>query len=264
MSGPTVFADVISKAAYQARAQQAERARYGKQAYHILLILTDGAVSNMELTKSAIVAASDAPLSIIIVGIGSADFSTMQFLDDFLDAEDAEGRDIVQFVEFSRHQFNRESLTKETLDEVPDQVVDYFYDTNGIMPLPALTGSKFSIYEDDYVEGDDPEINLEFDGAEGEITITNPNAGIYDDTQYATYQEFGGTMAATPSAPPPMAPVQSVAIPAAQQPPQIFQVQVPMNGYAGMQLQVQNPFTGQNVMVTVPPGVAAGQTFAVA
>ena len=51
MSGPTVFADVITKAAYMAREQQAERSRIGKQAYHILLILTDGAVSNMELTN---------------------------------------------------------------------------------------------------------------------------------------------------------------------------------------------------------------------
>lgn len=261
MSGPTVFADVITKAAYQARAQQAERKRIGKQAYHILLILTDGAVSNMELTKRAIVEASDAPLSIIIVGIGSADFSTMQFLDDFLDSDDAEGRDIVQFVEFSQHQHNRESLTKETLDEVPDQVVDYFYDTHHIMPMPPLTGSKWSVCESEYSENDDPEINLEFDGAEGEITIANPDAAMIDDTKYATYHDYGGVAPAAGAMP--MAPIQSIPV---QQPqtPQVFQVQVPMNGYPGMQLQVQNPFTQQNIMVTVPPGVSAGQTFAVA
>ena len=269
MSGPTVFADVITKAAYMAREQQAERSRIGKQAYHILLILTDGAVSNMELTKNALIMASDAPLSIIIVGIGNADFSTMQNLDDFLDGEDAAGRDIVQFVEFSKHQHDRQSLTRETLDEVPDQVVDYFYDTNGIRPNPPVSGSRFSVMASDYEEGDDPEINLEFDTSEGEIVITNPDAATVDDTQYASYQDYGGAPVQSRPAPTPgvpaaagMAPVQSV--PVDQSPPQVFQVQVPHDGYPGMQLQVQNPFTQQSVMVTVPNGVAAGQTFAVA
>lgn len=263
MSGPTVFADVITKAAYQARQAQAERARVGKQAYHILLILSDGAVSNMELTKNALIMASDAPLSIIIVGIGSADFSTMQDLDDFLDGEDAAGRDIVQFVEFSKHQYNRESLTRETLDEVPNQVVDYFYETNGIMPLPPLSGSKFSVAESEYSEGDDPEITLDFDSPDGEIIIENPENGVYDDTQYGTLSDFVQSVPVpTSGSAPPMAPVQSV--PVAAQQPQIFQVTVPMDGYSGMQLTVQNPFTQQNVMVTVPPGVSAGDTFAVA
>lgn len=258
MSGPTVFADVIAKAAYQARMNQAEHARVGKQAYHILLILTDGAVSNMELTKSAIVAASDAPLSIIIVGIGNADFSTMQFLDDFLDKEGAEGRDIVQFVEFNQHKHNRESLTKETLDEVPDQVVDYFYDTNGIMPMPPISGSKWSVMESDYSEaGDDPEINLEFNGSDGEIVIENPEAAMIDDTKYATYVDFGGVV-------PPAGPIVQPSATLPPQEPRIFQVQVPPDGFPGMTLQVQNPFTNESVVVQVPPGVAPGQTFAVA
>ena len=248
MSGPTIFEGVITTAANQARQKQAQNARIGQMAYHILLILTDGAVSDVEGTKRAIVAASDAPLSIIIVGIGNADFSTMQFLDDFCEQEGV-GRDICQFVEFSRHQHNRQNLTKETLDEVPDQVVDYFYDSQGIMPLPALSGSKFSIMEAEHNPGEDVEINLEFSGGQdGEITIGNPSAGRYDDTTYDTYAGYA------PSAP--------MAQPVAS--PQVFQVQVPPNGYSGMQLQVQNPFTRQNVTVTVPPGVTAGQTFAVA
>ena len=246
MSGPTVFETVIRQAADDARKKQAENARIGQQAYHILLILTDGAVTDVESTKRAITAASDAPLSIIIVGIGSADFSTMQFLDDFQQKEDA-GRDIVQFVELSRYLHNRQELTKETLEEVPDQVVDYFYDTQGIMPNPQLTGSKFSVMEEKYNPGDDVEINLEF-GVDQEITIGNPGAATLDNRRYDTYAGY------SPSAPPG---------PAAGG-PQVFQVQVPPNGYSGMQLQVQNPFTHQNVTVTVPPGVSAGQTFAVA
>ena len=46
-----------------------------KQKYTILLIITDGLVNDMEATKAALVAASAQPLSVIIIGVGSADFS---------------------------------------------------------------------------------------------------------------------------------------------------------------------------------------------
>ena len=70
--------------------------------YHILLIITDGVVSDIESTKSAIIEASQQPLSIVIVGVGNEDFSDMALLDsdDKLlqyGVEFAE-RDIVQFV----------------------------------------------------------------------------------------------------------------------------------------------------------------------
>jgi Copine/C2 domain len=275
MSGPTVFANCITKAAIQARAKQAECTRIGKQAYHILLILTDGAVTDVASTQQALIAASDAPLSIIIVGIGSADFTTMHFLDNFLASDDTAGRDICQFVEFNKHQYNRESLTRETLDEVPDQVVDYFYESQGIMPHPPISGSKWSVFEAEYKEGEDCEIELAFEGGyDGQIIIENPSAGIVDDTKYDTYHKFGGRMVGSSSPPrstrdpyssapqhgsPPRAPGYQ-----APTDVQIFQVQVPPNGYPGMQLQIKNPFTGQQMMVVVPHGVQAGQAFSVA
>lgn len=39
--------------------------------YHILLILTDGEIHDMEETKNIIIKASSLPLSIIIVGVGN-------------------------------------------------------------------------------------------------------------------------------------------------------------------------------------------------
>ena len=54
----------------------------GKQSYTVLLIMTDGAVTDLEETKEAIRKASSSPLSIVIVGIGDADFSQMQTLVD--------------------------------------------------------------------------------------------------------------------------------------------------------------------------------------
>jgi hypothetical protein len=51
------------------------------QMYHILLILTDGDIHDMPQTKDLIVECSLYPLSIIIVGVGNADFSRMVELD---------------------------------------------------------------------------------------------------------------------------------------------------------------------------------------
>lgn len=75
------------------------------QQYFILLIITDGVISDMEETRHAVVQASKLPMSIIIVGVGNADFAAMEFLDGdsrtlrSYTGEEA-ARDIVQFVPF--------------------------------------------------------------------------------------------------------------------------------------------------------------------
>ena len=75
------------------------------QQYFILLILTDGVVTDMSDTREAIVRASHLPMSVIIVGVGNADFTDMQILDGddgVLRSPRGEPalRDIVQFVPF--------------------------------------------------------------------------------------------------------------------------------------------------------------------
>lgn len=67
--GPTNFAPMIKHVAQFA-------AQAGPNSYFVLLILTDGAITDMANTTSAIVEASFLPLSIIIVGVGGADFSS--------------------------------------------------------------------------------------------------------------------------------------------------------------------------------------------
>lgn len=63
----------------------------------------------MDETRSAIVNASRLPMSIIIVGVGNADFDAMEFLDGDdgrLRSQTGEAamRDIVQFVPFRQFQ----------------------------------------------------------------------------------------------------------------------------------------------------------------
>uniref|UniRef100_A0A673MZA8 Copine-5-like n=1 Tax=Sinocyclocheilus rhinocerous TaxID=307959 RepID=A0A673MZA8_9TELE len=73
--GPTNFAPVINHVARYAAAVQD-----GSQ-YFVLLIITDGVISDMAQTKEAIVNAAKLPMSIIIVGVGQAEFDAMVELD---------------------------------------------------------------------------------------------------------------------------------------------------------------------------------------
>lgn len=77
------------------------------QQYFILLIITDGEITDLDQTRQAIVNASKLPMSIIIVGVGEADFKAMEFLDGdngVLKSVTGEPavRDIVQFVPFQQ------------------------------------------------------------------------------------------------------------------------------------------------------------------
>jgi len=163
MSGPTVFTEVIQTAAARAiSAQKAARQR-DAQAYTILLILTDGAVSDVRSTAACIDQASDAPLSIVIVGVGNADFSAMQFLDD---SHQPRRPDIVQFVQFNTHSHNSQALTSATLNEIPDQLTGYF-SRKGIAPLrpPRMSEQEIPVGTEEEID-----MSLNF-GDDGEISV---------------------------------------------------------------------------------------------
>ena len=94
----------------------------------------------------AIVSASVLPMSIIIVGIGNADFSAMEVLDADTVALSSGGvraaRDIVQFVPFNKFtkgdpRTARVRLAREVLAEIPKQFIGYMK-TNHIGPQPPL------------------------------------------------------------------------------------------------------------------------------
>lgn len=73
----------------------------------MLLIITDGEITDLDQTRQSIVNSSKLPMSIIIVGVGEADFKAMEFLDGdngVLKSVTGEPavRDIVQFVPFKQ------------------------------------------------------------------------------------------------------------------------------------------------------------------
>lgn len=107
--------------------------------YFILLIITDGNIHDMKETKELIVQASKKPCSIIIVGVGNADFDQMVDLDsDETMLKDYRNnfakRDIVQFVRY-RQAVARGNLAEELLKEIPDQVCRYM-EMVGYKPEP--------------------------------------------------------------------------------------------------------------------------------
>uniref|UniRef100_A0A4W6DTF0 Copine 4 n=1 Tax=Lates calcarifer TaxID=8187 RepID=A0A4W6DTF0_LATCA len=136
--GPTNIAPIIQKVANSASQEVHTKEAMVRQ-YFILLILTDGVITDMADTREAIVQASHLPMSVIIVGVGNADFSDMQMLDGddgILRSPKGEPvlRDIVQFVPFRNFKHaSPAALAKSVLAEVPNQVVDY-YNSKGIKP----------------------------------------------------------------------------------------------------------------------------------
>ena len=52
-----------------------------KDAYVILLILTDGEIHDMQQTINSLIQAAYLPMSIIIIGVGNANFGKMETLD---------------------------------------------------------------------------------------------------------------------------------------------------------------------------------------
>ncbi|KAK2194289.1 hypothetical protein NP493_1g12046 [Ridgeia piscesae] len=143
--GPTNFAPVINHVAKFAQAYT------DGSHYFVLLILTDGIITDMPMTKQAIIDASRFPMSIIIVGIGNEDFSAMRELDSddrilTVGRHSAE-RDIVQFVPFREFIGGRYGndltasqayLAKEVLAEIPGQITGYMK-KHGISPRQPTT-----------------------------------------------------------------------------------------------------------------------------
>ena len=93
--------------------------------YQVLLLLTDGVIHDMPDTKRLLCEASSLPCSVIIVGVGTADFGMMQELDADGGLRKAGGmtatRDVVQFVEYIQA-MKQGNLADQVLRELPEQV----------------------------------------------------------------------------------------------------------------------------------------------
>jgi hypothetical protein len=149
LAGPTNFAPIINDVAKMALQNS------NGQHYYVLLMITDGIINDMPMTKEAIVNASGLPLSIVIVGVGGADFDNMEELDGDTVRLSSNGkfaqRDIVQFIPYrdaytwlatscpqnsrsGNMHFAKVRLAQEVLAEIPGQLTS-FMKSRGIAPL---------------------------------------------------------------------------------------------------------------------------------
>jgi len=142
--GPTNFAPVIRHVSKFAHVYQNDPSNY-----FVLLIITDGIITDLAETKKAIIQASVLPLSIIIVGVGDEDFQAMEELDsdDHLLRQDnlVASRDIVQFVELRQFiqrngTWSKEQLGREVLAEIPTQLLSFMKSKQ--FPPPDLSNTQ--------------------------------------------------------------------------------------------------------------------------
>lgn len=139
LAGPTNFSPIISKTVEMARESNITQ---NNQQYFILLIITDGLISDIRDTIDIIVKGSSYAMSIIIVGVGDADFTDMDILDsDDKLLKDTKGniaeRDIVQFVSYNEYKNDLDSLKKAVLEEIPREIKNFFLKRN-ISPNPKI------------------------------------------------------------------------------------------------------------------------------
>ncbi|BBH03600.1 Development and Cell Death domain protein [Prunus dulcis] len=115
LAGPTLFGPVITNAALNASQS----------------VANGWSSDRFQETKDALVKASDLPLSILIVGVGGADFKEMEILDadkgERLESSTGRvaSRDIVQFVPFRDVQSGEISVVQALLAELPSQFLTY-------------------------------------------------------------------------------------------------------------------------------------------
>ena len=105
-----------------------------------------GIINDLETTVASLVGAADMPLSVLIVGVGSADFTQMEALDGDKRRLSAGGRvasrDIVQFVPLRDFTTGGAGgadrlpdVSKALLAEIPGQLLEFF-GQRGIHPNP--------------------------------------------------------------------------------------------------------------------------------
>ena len=127
-SGGTYFAPIIKKMNRKLEVNK-DKNLY----YHILLIISDGEICDINETIESIIEISKFPISFIIIGIGddvTSDMKTLNGEKGKLISRNGEilNKDIVQYVHFNDYANDLNKLTTAVLKYIPEQISNYYKD----------------------------------------------------------------------------------------------------------------------------------------
>ena len=116
LDGPTTMAPLIHEAITMCKSTKE---------FHILIVITDGGISNPKLDGEAIVEASNYPMSIITVGLGDGPFDTMEKFDSKLRGRKFDNFNFFNFTEMEKKlgkiENVDETIAVEMCQELPQQ-----------------------------------------------------------------------------------------------------------------------------------------------
>jgi len=149
-----------------------EKNNASRQTFTVLLILSNGSPSDMSKTIIALNQARFTPMSVVVVGVGGANFKEL---------ENSLLGDIATFVNYRKHSDDNSSLSRIALSRIPAQLVQYFTKKN-IEPLPNIDDRSISLAPESLAPSDTTEKSFLVKIPEGAnvgcaLHVTNPFNG---------------------------------------------------------------------------------------
>eukprot|EP01135_Chromosphaera_perkinsii_P002439 Nk52_evm45s223 gene=Nk52_evmTU45s223 len=122
-SGPTSFAPIIHQAIRIVKGEDSSCCDPNTTSYeyHILIIIADGQVLDVQETVDAIREASNYPLSIVMVGVGDGPWEMMENFDDNLPDCRFDNFQFVNFHKAMQSKYPESNFAMQALMEIPDQ-----------------------------------------------------------------------------------------------------------------------------------------------
>ena len=127
LDGPTYFFPIFKENLNMLK----DDAECPTSVYHLLVIITDGTIHDLDEMKRQLIKNENQPISVCIVGVGDENFSKMYQLDcRTKPIEDKNGnvstRDMCQFARYKDFRDRPDKLTEYMLMIIPSQVEAYF------------------------------------------------------------------------------------------------------------------------------------------